>query len=151
MIHKCMQDEDLQEGKLAPVKSSSMQNAPGALMRWLGKRPQGSLLGRKNQNSPDIKWNPSVLTWLLGNIPTDGGVTRNIHCGIKMLSKHQSLTSCLRFIFMCPRSVKLRHCQYKLTVCLHECFRSVRETALRLQWVATAGVLSWPLQVNDRL
>lgn len=40
---------------------------------------------------------------------------------------------------------------WRLTVCLHECLGPISETALLLQWVATAGVLSRPLQVDDCL
>lgn len=39
----------------------------------------------------------------------------------------------------------------RLTACRHEGFRSISETALLFQRVATAGVFSWPLQVDDRL
>lgn len=39
----------------------------------------------------------------------------------------------------------------RLTVCLHECLGPISETALLLQLVATAGVFSWPLQVDDCL
>lgn len=39
----------------------------------------------------------------------------------------------------------------RLTACLHESFRSISETTFLLQWVATAGMFSRPLQVNDCL
>lgn len=39
----------------------------------------------------------------------------------------------------------------ELTASLHESFRAIGKTTLLVQWVTTAGMFSWPLQVNDRL
>lgn len=72
--------------------------------------------------------------------------TDNRKCSV-ILNLYKTVQLILRY----NRIIKPGCCMKRLTACLHECFRSICKTTLLLQWVATAGMFSWTLKVDDCL